>query len=267
MERSEVLRRICNYRLKSYVPFKKVFEQYFCEMDAPEDERLLKALYAHEVYIFRNNFTYTSMSPNQITIEFDAEGFTQKEYNERMFFLAQRAYEESDIYKNPIGAYSNMMADIPNAWQFIMQVTLVMLSQDNQQLIKRYEGYEMPVDRFARTKITNYIAVASVQGPKDLHTYLWLISCISTYLGLSKSGRQVLYYTQLLRETDGTDAVGGHLISMKMFNSLIKKQNYEKYGIYIPGELFGLETALPKPSDIFYQIMNSAVHEYEKKKI
>lgn len=267
MEKSDVLRRVEGYRLKGYVPFKKVFEANFCKMESEEDQRLLKAIYQHMVLVFRRNFMYSMMSPNQITIEFNAENYTQKEYNEALYWLAQRAYEESDVYAAPIGAYSNMAADVPNAHQFIMQVAIFTLAQDNQQLIKRLEGYEAPVDRFARCKILDYIAVASVQTSRDLHTYLWLISCIATFVSFSGDKRRVFYYTHLLDETNGTDVVGGHHIRAKMFNSLIKKQNYEKFGQYVPGELFGLETALPKPNDIFYQMMNSAVHDYAKKKL
>ncbi|MBO7699117.1 hypothetical protein J6S39_00310 [Candidatus Saccharibacteria bacterium] len=259
-----MIKRIGNYRVASFASFKKFFFANFCEID---DERLLKAIHEHMKLIFKRDFMYSQMSPRAMCVEFEAEGYTQDEYAEALWHLGQKVYMDSDFYARPIGAFGGAMPDAPNGHELIMHIALRLLAENNWQLIKKFEGYEMPVEKFSRCIITKFINIASVRTARDLHVYMWLIMCIHDFIAMEPKERRYFYFTHKIGETKDPEVIHGHAIKAKMFKDLILKQNYEDLGIYVPGQLFGLETALPEMHDIFYQMMNSAVRDYEKKKI
>ncbi len=258
-----MVKRIGDYRVGSYVAFKKFFKANFGEC---EDELLLKTIYEHMKLIFRRDFMHSTTSPWAYTVEFPEleNGLTQKEYAKKVHLLAYKIYDESEFYAKPIGTFGGTMPDPPTDQEFLIHIALKLLSENNWQLVKKLQGYEMPVEKFSRQVLKDYINIASVQTARDLHVYMWLIACIHEYVGMEQYKRHEFYFTHKLKDTEDPDVLRGHIIKAKMFNALIKKQNYEDLGIYIPGQLFGEETALPKPNEIFYQIMTSAVHKYEK---
>ncbi|MBR5621555.1 hypothetical protein IKW75_03710 [Candidatus Saccharibacteria bacterium] len=258
-----MVKRIGDYRVGSYASFAKFFRANFGEC---ENEQLLKTIYEHVKLVFRRDFMYSMMSPWVYTVEFKKleNGLTQQEYAKELQLLAYKIYNESDFYAKPIGTFGGSMPDPPSDQQFVTHVSLRLLSENNWQLVKKLQGYEMPVEKFSRCVLMDYINIASVQTPRDLHVFMWLIACIHEYVGLEEYKRREFYFTHKLKDTEDPDVLRGHVIKAKMFNALIKKQNYEDLGVYIPGQLFGEETALPKPNEIFYQIMTSAVHKYDK---
>ncbi len=257
-----MVKRIADYRVGSLKAFEKFFKTNFGEC---EDGLLLKTIYEHVKLVFRRDFMYSMMSAWQYTVEFKVDGgYSQKEYAKKLQLFAYKIYNESEFYSKPIGTFGGKMPDPPSDTQFLMHISLRLLAENNWQLVKKLEGFEMPVEKFSRCVLKDYINIASVQDSRDLHVYIWLISCLHEYIGLDKQKRREFYFTHKLKDTEDPGVLRGHIIKAKMFNSLIKKQNYEDLGIYIPGQLFGEETALPKPNAIFYQIMNSAVHKYDK---
>lgn len=257
-----MVKRFGDYRVGSFVSFAKFFKANFGECD---NETLLKVMYEHMKLIFKRHFMYSMMSPWAYTVEFKKiDGMTQQDYAKELNLLADKIYNESSFYAKPIGTFGGSMPEPPSDQIFIMHVALRLLSENNWQLVKKYQGYEMPVEKFSRCVLKDYINIASVQDSRDLHVYMWLIMCLHEFVGLDEYKRREFYFTHKLKDTEDPDVLRGHIIKAKMFNKLIRKQNYEDLGVYIPGQLFGEETALPKPNEIFYQIMNSAVHKYEK---